>query len=224
MMMGLNIVGLANGDLLVPMYGSLKQDIVWFDMRVIGGFLKYPQQWERQFKYRSWLLRSQDGGLTWHYLSTIAGAPELGDEGPCEPNIELMPDGSLLAVLRNGGGITGPLWISRSRDNGCSWSVPVRTTPTGNFPSLIQMSNGVLACLYGRPNNRVSFDVTSTGLAWSHTVVLFNGRGNDHVEGAEIAPGELFCVYEDDEFDCHGQPLVGDRQWYGVRVSTERLR
>ena len=225
LIMGLNMVGLANGDLLVPMYASLKQDVVWFDLRMFGGYLKYPQQWERQFKYRSWLLRSQDGGLTWHYLSTISAFPELGDEGPCEPNIELMPDGSLLAVLRNGGGDKGALWISRSRDHGCTWSVPVRTTPTGNYPSLIQMSNGVLACLYGRPHNRVSFDLTGTGLAWSHDVVLFNGRGNDHVEGAEVAPGELFCAYEDDEFDCQGQRLPGgQRQWYGVRVSTERLR
>ena len=226
LIMGLNIVGLANGDLLVPMYASLKQDVVWFDLRGFGGYLKYPQQWERQFKYRSWVLRSQDGGLTWQYLSTIAAFPELGrDEGPCEPNIELMPDGSLLAVLRNGGGDTGPLWITRSQDNGCTWSVPVRTTPTGNYPSLIRLSNGVLACLYGRPDSRVSFDLTGSGLAWSHNVVLFNGHSNDHVEGAEISSGELYCVYGDDQFDWQGERLSGGQvQWYGVRVKTERLR
>ena len=191
---------------------------------VSGGYLKYPQQWPRQFKYRSWLLRSQDGGRSWHYFSTIAAFPELGDEGPCEPNITLMPDGSLLAVLRNGGGDTGPLWISRSRDNGRTWSVPVRTTVTGNYPSLVPLSNGVLACLYGRPNNRVSFDRTGSGLAWSHTVVLFNGRGNDHVEGAELSPGQLFCVYEDNEFDPDGHPLAnGLRQWYGVCVTAHPL-
>ena len=222
--MGLNVVGLPNGDLLAPMYGSLKQDVVWFDYRVFGGYLKYPQEWANQFKYRSWLLRSGDGGRTWEYLSTIAALPELGDEGFCEPSIALLDNGDLLCVLRNGGGDKGPLWIARSKDQGRTWSVPVRITLTGNYPSLIAMQNGVLACVYGRPNNRVSFDLTGSGLAWSHTVVLANCRGNDHVEAAEIAPGELLCVYEDDEKDRDGWPMAtGQRQWYGVRIRTEKL-
>ena len=223
--MGLNIVCLPNGDLLVPMYASLRQDVVWFDLRTFGGFLKYPQQWPRQFKYRSWLLRSTDGGLHWDYLSTIAAFPELGDEGPCEPNIELLPDGTLLAVLRNGGGDTGPLWISSSDDGGETWSCPVRTILTGNYPSLVYLSNGVLACTYGRPNKRVSFDLTGTGLAWSHTVVLSNCRGNDHVEACETAPGELFCVWEGDEYDGDGRRLGphAGLQYYGARVRTQRL-
>ena len=223
--MGTNIVALPGGDLLVPMYAGLRQDVVWFDYRVFGGYLKYPQEWPRQFKYRSWLLRSRDGGLNWDYFSTIAALPELGDEGFCEPNVELLADGSLLAVLRNGGGDLGPLWIARSGDGGRTWSYPVRTTLTGNYPSLIQLSNSVLACLYGRPNNRVSFDLTGTGLAWSHTLVVANCRGNDHVEACEIAPGELLCVYEDNERNAAGVMLAGGmRQWYSLRVHTERLQ
>ena len=105
---GNNIIGLPDGTLLVPMYGSLQQDVVWFDLRMFGGHLKYPQSWPRQFKYRSWVLRSQDGGLTWHYHGTIAALPELGDEGFCEPNIAVLQDGSLIAILRNGGGDDGP--------------------------------------------------------------------------------------------------------------------
>ncbi|MFA5864710.1 MAG: hypothetical protein WC975_08475, partial [Phycisphaerae bacterium] len=95
---------------------------------------------------------------------------------------------------------------------------------TGNYPSLVAMSNGVLACIFGRPDNRVGFDLTQTGLAWSHSIVLYNGPGNEHVEGTEIAPGELYCVYEDNEYDCSGNRLTnGTRQWYGVRVKAEKL-
>ena len=222
--MGLNIVRLNNNDLLVPMYASLKQDIVWFDLRTFAGYLKYPQEWPRQFKYRSWLLRSHDGGLTWKYVSTIAALPELGDEGFCEPNILLLKNGTLLAVLRNGGGDSGPLWISRSEDDGQTWSYPVRTILSGNYPSLIELSSGILACMYGRPNNRVAFDLTGTGHAWTHEVVLFNGKSNDHVEAAKINPGELYCVYEDEEYDSVGNVLpTGKRQLYGVKVKTRRL-
>ena len=222
--MGLNIIGLDNGDLLAPMYGGLKSDVVWFDDRRFGGYLKYPQEWPNQYKYRSWVIRSQDGGKTWHYLSTIAAFPELGDEGFAEPGIVRLANGTLLAVLRNGGGPDRPFWVCRSTDGGQSWSCPIRTTVTGNYPSLVAMSNGVLACIFGRPDNRVGFDLTQTGLAWSHSIVLYNGPGNEHVEGTEIAPGELYCVYEDNEYDCSGNRLTnGTRQWYGVRVKAEKL-
>jgi len=223
--MGNNIVGLPDGTLLVPMYGSLKQDIVWFDLRMFGGYLKYPQEWPRQFKYRSWLLRSEDGGLNWHYHSTIAALPELGDEGFCEPNITRLADGSLIAVVRNGGGPDNPLWICRSQDGGKTWAYPVRTnTPTGNFPQIVPMPNGVLACAYGRPDNRISFDLTGSGLAWSHTVVAANCYGNDHIEIAITGPDMLYCVYADDERDAQGNRMPRKmRQMYGRHIKVERL-
>ena len=222
---GANIVVLSDGTLLVPMYGGLEQDIVWFDLRMFGGYLKYPQQWPRQFKYRSWVMRSEDGGLNWHYQGTIAALPELGDEGFCEPNIALLDDGSLIAILRNGGGDFAPLWISRSWDGGKSWSYPVVTnTPTGNAPQIDQLPNGVLACAYGRPGDRVSFDLTGSGLAWSHTVQASNCYGNNHVEIAVTGPDSLFCVYADDEYDVDGNPMPSKmRQKYGRHIKVERL-
>jgi hypothetical protein len=222
---GANVVGLPDGTLLVPMYGSLYQDIVWFDFRMFGGYLKYPQAWPRQFKYRSWVMRSDDGGMNWRYQGTIAALPELGDEGFCEPNIAVLQDGSLMAVLRNGGGDYAPLWISRSWDGGKNWSYPaVSNTPTGNAPQIEQLPNGVLACAYGRPGNRVSFDLTGSGLAWSHTVVAANCYGNDHIEIAVTGPDSLFCVYGDDECDVNGNPLPNKmRQKYGRHIKVERL-
>lgn len=222
---GNNIIGLPDGTLLVPMYGSLQQDVVWFDLRMFGGYLKYPQSWPRQFKYRSWVLRSEDGGLTWHYHGTIAALPELGDEGFCEPNIAVLQDGSIIAILRNGGGDEGPLWTCRSWDGGKTWSYPVVTnTPTGNAPQIAELPNGVLACAYGRPGNRVSFDLTASGLAWSHTVQVSNCYGNDHIEIAVTGPDSLFCAYADDEFDIAGNPMPSKmRQKYGRHIKVERL-
>jgi len=223
--LGNNIVSLPDGTLLVPMYAGLKQDVVWFDLRMFGGYLKYPQQWPRQYKYRSWLLRSEDGGLNWHYHSTIAALPELGDEGFCEPTITLLSDDSLMALLRNGGGDDAPLWMCRSRDGGRTWSHPLRTnTPTGNYPKILQMPNGVLACCYGRPGNRVSFDLTGSGLAWSHTVVAANCYGNSHIEMVCTGPDTLFCAYADDEFDAQGNRMPPKtRQMYGRHIRVERL-
>ena len=222
---GNNIVGLPDGTLLVAMYGSLRQDVVWFDLRMFGGYLKYPQHWPRQYKYRSWLMRSEDGGLSWHFHGTIAALPELGDEGFGEPNIALLADGSLMALLRNGGGDFAPLWMSRSWDGGRTWSYPVPTnTPTGNAPQIRQLPNGVLACAYGRPDNRVSFDLTGSGLAWSHTVVASTCWGNRHVEFVVTDPDTLYCAYADDEFDVRGNRMPSKvRQMYGRRIRVERL-
>ncbi|MAE66129.1 MAG: hypothetical protein CMJ18_17805 [Phycisphaeraceae bacterium] len=224
LIMGNNIVGRPDGVLLVPMYAFLKQDVVWSDFRM-SGYLKYPQAWPRRFKNRSWLLRSENGGLTWHYCSTIAALPELGVEGFGEPAITVLADGSVMAVLRNGGGADGPVWISRSHDGGDTWSYPVCAgTPSGNSPKIVQMPNGVLACSYGRPDNRVSFDLTGSGLGWSHTVVVANCYGNDHVEIAVTGPDTLYCVYADDEFDIEGNRMPSKlRQMYGRHIRVERL-
>ena len=224
MIMGNNIVGLPDGALLVPVYAYLKPDVVWRDFRM-QGYLKYPQAWARRFKNRSWVLRSEDGGRNWHYLATIAALPELGEEGFGEPCLTVLADGSVMAVLRNGGGADGPVWMSRSHDGGKTWSYPLRTsTPTGNSPKIVQMPHGVLACSYGRPDNRVSFDVTGSGLAWSHTVVVANCYGNDHVEIAVTGPDTLYCVYADDEFDVHGRRMPSKlRQMYGRHIRVERL-
>ena len=219
-----NIVGRPDGSLLVPMYGSLKQDIVWFDDRTFAGYMKFPQEWPRQFKYRSWLLRSEDGGLNWHYYSTIAALPELGSEGFCEPSITNLSDGSLIALLRNGGDDDSPLWVCRSWDDGRTWSYPVCSTPTGNAPHIRQLPNGVLVCVYGRPNNRIGFDLTGTGLAWSHTVVAANCLGNDHIEIAVTGHDTLYCAYADDEFDVRGNRMPRKvRQKYGRHIRAERL-
>ena len=66
------------------------------------------------------LIRSEDDGLTWNFVSTIAevgtsgkrGNYEVGYEGFCEPVMTRARDGSLLVVMRTGG--YDPMFQTRS--------------------------------------------------------------------------------------------------------------
>ena len=125
-------------------------------------------------------------------------------------------------MLRNG---DGPLSACRSWDGAKTWSYPVRTNiPIGKVPDILQMPNGVLACAYGRPNRHVSFDLTGSGLAWSHTVVVGNCYGNAHTEIAVTGHDTLYCVYVDDEYDIQGNRMPSKmRQMYGRHIRAERI-
>jgi hypothetical protein len=59
------------------------------------------------------------------------------------------------------------------------------------------MSNGLLVACYGRPDNRVAISLDGRGDGFSHEVIVSTAPGWQGVSAAEIAPGELFVVYED---------------------------
>ena len=48
-----------------------------------------------QYKYRSWVIASQDQGHTWKTLGSPGYWPELGEEGMCEPGLTELADGEL---------------------------------------------------------------------------------------------------------------------------------
>lgn len=90
--------------------------------------------------YRSAWVESDDDGVTWRVLSTIAEGP-AGTEGYAEPVSAICPDGRILAVLRTGP--TSPMRWSRSADGGATWSAP-RELPgmTGWDPDLLALPGG----------------------------------------------------------------------------------
>lgn len=57
-----------------------------------------------------------------------------------------MPDGSMLALLRSG----PPSYITRSMDQGRSWSKPQIFDKLGVLPQRLVLKSGVTLATYGR--------------------------------------------------------------------------
>ncbi|MDB6118273.1 MAG: exo-alpha-sialidase, partial [Verrucomicrobiaceae bacterium] len=109
----------------------------------------------------SHLVKTTDDGKTWNYVSTI------GPGG--EPAVAQLSPKELTALLR--GTRTSQFSQVFSHDGGKTWSEPIKLEVGKVAPDLVVMSNGVLACSYGRPASCLMFSLDG-GKTWpSHHVV-----------------------------------------------------
>lgn len=212
------MIELPDGSLITTMYGRFTNDT----------------------QYRSIVIKSEDGGQSWHYLSTIAsGSPVAGDgtvlsqvQGFCEPVMERCADGSVLAVMRVSSGDQS-LYQARSMDNGFTWSTPEplpgiqdQSKVYSVDPDLRLMSDGTLALSYGRPNEKLIFSLDGCGYQWSEDTMLTTRVGGSGYTGVrEVAPSRLLVAGDIGASDV----LAGN---YGIwgrfihvlhRTSTERV-
>ena len=74
------VMELPSGDLVAGLYGRFKEDTFSTEYQ------------PKQQKYRSFLMRSRDGGKSWSYVSTIAAGP-VEQEGYPEPVIVRLTQG-----------------------------------------------------------------------------------------------------------------------------------
>ncbi len=146
-------------------------------------------------KHRTILVASDDAGQTWRFLSTIAYVYDRFDgDGYCEPALIETADGNLLCVMRWGGG--APLGQYRSQDGGKTWSGPEKLAAHGVDPDLYLMSNGMLACTYGRPGLHIMFSPDGCGYSWGYRTEIGTWRSSTYMGIAEVAPGKLLLVYD----------------------------
>lgn len=90
----------------------------------------------------SYVFRSNDSGRTW-------GDPALIARGYSETALLVLSGGSVLALLRNGGGIHQ----SVSEDKGYTWSAPKKVLPAGYHPAdAIKLQSGNVLTVTGHRN------------------------------------------------------------------------
>lgn len=186
------ILALKNGELMATMYGNFQGDTQLAD--------GYPLEFNLR-KYRTVVVFSSDRGRTWRNPITVAYdkmlcrgvdpdssakstavVPAVTQEGFCEADLTRAPNGDLLCVMRSGGRISKfapifptPLYLSRSSDEGQTWSPPVQIADRGVCPQLVTLDNGIIVCAFARPESWLIFS-DDHGATWKG---LFRFSGSD---------------------------------------------
>jgi hypothetical protein len=197
-----SVIELPGGDLVASIYCWFKEDDT-------------PSSYEpKMSRFRCVLLRSTDEGHSWHYASTIAADPSIGQEGFDEPvMIQLSQgrhQGRLLCLMRTGNRVD-PLYQSHSDDEGQTWSPPRPLPMRGVDPDLIEMADGMLACTFGyriimeppspEHGNYLAFS-TDQGESWDNLTHLpfepHSGvrRSTCYTSLREIEPGKLLVTFD----------------------------
>lgn len=113
------------------------------------------------------LLRSDDLGHTWDYVSTVVYREEYNDpravdvEGFSETVLEILDDGTLFCIMRSGSlhpfkpvDNSHPipkLYFVKSSDGGKTWTEPAPFFDYGVFPVMVKLDCGTIVMASGRP-------------------------------------------------------------------------
>lgn len=121
--------------------------------------------------------RSTDNGHNWKVQGRIPYQPDLIADpkggkrlalGFTEPGFEILQDGTFLCVMRTTDGYgNSPMYISRSKDQGITWTKPMPFTAAGVLPRLLQLENGVTVLASGRPGVQLRFSTDGKGEKWT---------------------------------------------------------
>ncbi len=129
--------------------------------------------------WRSFMMRSADGGITWQFGDMIHTA-----QGNIHPCVVPLSDGRLLAYLRTGGS-GGWIWRTTSSDGGCTWSAAEQTSlPNPNSGiDLIRLRNGHLVLAFNNTARaRTPLNVALSeddGRSWAYLQTIASGPQPD---------------------------------------------
>lgn len=143
---------------------------------------------------RSLFFRSADG-WTWECLGEVSTAPPN-----IQPSVAQLPDGRLLAVMRNSGG--GWLWVMGSDDSGWNWSPPTDSgfANPGSAACILVLASGNLLLVFNdSPAERVPLSVAMSadgGMTWPVRKVIAQGTSTYSYPSVVQAPdGMIHVVY-----------------------------
>jgi len=200
--------------------GDIFPLVWWGDMKllpdnsIVAGI--YPMFYERESggfdPAGVSFYRTTDYGMNWKILGKIPYLPDLTVDpngnrryfcGFSEPAFEILSDGTFLCVMRTDDAFGfSPMYLSRSSDQGVTWSHPKAFTPHGVLPRLLQLENGVLVLASGRPGVQVRFSIDGKGEKWTDPfdMLPFIGLGEVSCGYTNIlatGPDSFLIIYSD---------------------------
>ncbi len=134
------------------------------------------------------VLKSEDFGHNWHYVSTIAYKDEYneslyGVEGFDEATIEFVEDG-MIVIMRSGsmfpgcwkpmkkGDVIPKLYIAKSTDEGKTWSTLKPLYDYGIRPNSVKLDCGTIVVTSGRPGVYIKTCDDPNAIEWNDTINL----------------------------------------------------
>ncbi len=136
----------------------------------------------------SHLVRTADKGQTWTHVAAI------GPGG--EPAVTRLSATKMTAVIR---GAKNSQMTQVFCNDGKTWEKPVALEVGKVAPDMVLMSNGVLACSYGRPASCIMFSVDG-GKTWCSHHVVSERTGFNYSSIREISPGRLLFMHDAPRF------------------------
>lgn len=158
----------------------------------------------------SYVITSNDHGRTW-CAPTVIAAGGYNETGLCD-----LGEGNFLAVLRDAR--AGALSMSRSDDDGVTWTEPIQITEPREHPGdVIKLADGRLLLTYGRRTTPCGiFGLVShdDGKSWDENNRLFlvadGGRDLGYPSNIQLEDGTIVTVYYSDQLvvsEPHAQTL-----------------
>jgi hypothetical protein len=171
-------VQLANGDVLLPLYGT----------------------WPGETQWRATVIRSTDGGRTFSRDSEVTLAAD-SRYTYAEPNLTVLPSGEIVCGIR----VEAPdawLQVVRSKDNGQTWSQPEITDIPARSHHQLLTSDGRLLLTYGNPlisgrptEGRMIDDPTGTWNGATPVLIYDSGSGDQaNPSSVELSPGQYLTL------------------------------
>jgi hypothetical protein len=164
------LIELTNGDLMATLHGNYAEDNE--PLRC------YEPAWQLK-KKRAVVMVSSDRGRTWRDPVTVAApgsAPSF--EGFTESDLLRTRTGEILMFMRSGDSRdprcpSTPLYVSRSTDEGRTWSAPAVVNAThGTNPTAVLLDNGIIAVTYGGSGGEQVAFSDDDGHTWKGPVTV----------------------------------------------------
>ncbi len=146
--------------------------------------------------YSAELFRSEDFGHSFTQRAHMEYEADGRDYpyqsgGFSDSDFEFMPDGSMVWFFRSTWyGSTGrewdPMYMSRSTDQGRTWSKPVKFADVGILPRLCKLECGVTLLCYARPGMYVCACENDSGTKWSEPLELMTPGDRSQLANVKI--------------------------------------
>lgn len=152
--------------------------------------------------YETWMFRSEDDGETWTLGPLASNVEEDASHG--ETAIAVASNGDIVAMMRSEPAYGTRMWVSRSSDNGKTWSPAVETPLHGHPAHLLRLQDGRLLCTYGIRDMPIGIRACisrDNGVSWlpEDIVVLRTGEDFKKDSGYPITlqtdDGTLLTLY-----------------------------